>query len=143
MTQTAAPNVAPGPRTYNDKELDTISRSVFYDTLKFTQTLLKEANPDNEKMLAAAASLDASACGFAPTDENEEESETPSAMRKPSPYNDHLLNELARDVFVTCIQRVQNYVQGSLTMNTDKMLAYARVADAAASGFKEDGEDDE
>jgi hypothetical protein len=144
MTQAEAPVVVTSPRSYNDKQLDIIARSVYYDTLTFTRALLKEANPDTEKMLAAAAALDAAACGFEPVDDDDEtNSDTPSEMRKRSPHNDDLLNELSRDVFVTCIQRVQNYVQGSLTMNTEKLDAYARVADAAASGFKEDSLDDD
>ncbi len=137
---TVAPNVAPPQQTFNDNQLDTISRSVFHDTIKFCQTLLKEENPDTEKMMAAAASLDAAACGFGPVDLEDAEAAEKAAA---SPFNDDLLNEMSRAVFVKCIQRVQNYVQGSLTMNTDKMLAYARLADAAASGFKEDGDDDE
>jgi hypothetical protein len=128
-------------RSYNDAQLDTISRSVYYDTCKFALEKLKLPDCDDEMLQAIAAALDAAACGFDEVNEDDL-SDIPAGMRQATPYNDDLLNEMSRDLYVQCIQRVQNYVQGSLTMNVDKMNAYARVADAAASGFREDDVED-
>jgi hypothetical protein len=129
------------PRSYNDKQLDTIARSVFYDTLKYTEAYLKEPTVEADRLTALAAALDGAVCGFDTSEEHGEE--LSAAARKASPYNDDLLNEIARGVYVTCIEAVQGIVKGTAVMNSEKLEAFGRLADACANGFNPDEEDDE
>jgi len=126
--------------TYNDKKLDEISRSTFYMTIKAALAKFKESSVDEELLHAYAATLEAAACGF--DDPNDDDPDVPAGMRQTTPYNDDLLNEMARDLYVQALTRVQDFIQGKTPLNIDKMNAYARIADAAACAFHED-EDEE
>lgn len=131
-----------GQASYNDAKLDTLSRSVYYDVAEAALTHLRGHAHDDETLLAYAVALDAAACGFKDDDE-ESDADIPAGLRQPSPYNDDLLNEKSRSVFVECMTHVQQYIKGDKPMNTDRLHAYARLADAAACGFKEDEEGDD
>jgi len=129
-------------RSYNDRQLDTISRSVYFKTAEFATAYLKRDSVIDPEMLhALAASLEAAACGF--EDAEELDPDVPAGMRQTTPYNDDLLNEMSRTIYVECVQKVQAFMNLTLTLNVELLHGYARLADAAAAGFHEDEEDDE
>lgn len=126
-------------RSYNDKQLDTIARSVFYNTLKLVQRELAKESINDDVIIACAVTLEAASAGF---DTAEPDALEPAEMLKASPYNDDLLNEVSRSIYVTAMTEIQKYAMGDSPMNTDRMHAYARIADAAASGFAPDSDEE-
>lgn len=128
--------------TYNDAQLDGLARAVYYDTAKAALVVFNPSgSSDPELIHAYAHALDAASCGFDTASDDDDE-DLPPGMKQSSPYNDDLLNEISRQIYVQALDKVRDYVTGKQAMNVDKMQAYAHLADAAASAFQEDEDAD-
>jgi hypothetical protein len=121
-------------QTYSDRQLDATARKTYYDIMRvFERHFLKDGfEVSREALVGLSAAANGASAMFEPGD------------KAPPAFNDDIIDELARRVFVAANDAVSAIIAGDLSGIIQKgftLEALGCVIDAASCGIKENEEE--